>query len=347
MRRRRGIKVVKELDAFSKVERDHKDVSSRGGLFSVVAIAIIIFLVVFEFFNFKDTSVNYTYSVDTRMDEHLKLRFDITVKMPCHYLGVDVIDAAGESRMLVQEVYKDPTVFELTEKQKEWFGKRNVALHRAKKTRTLSDITVMEMLGPAMPPRDDPPNHAPKSDSCRVHGHIEINKVAGNFHITAGQAVPHIQGHAHINAFVPSDMMNFSHRIDSFTFGESAPGILDPLDGTLIGTTDRNHIFQYYLQIVPTFINTRERALTTHQYSVTERSRHINHTAGSHGLPGVFFKYDIYPLEVRIVEEANSFILFLVRLCALIGGVFVTLGMISQFIGYVQQQISGKQTTTT
>ena len=346
MRRRRGIKIVKELDAFTKVSEDHKDVSSRGGLFSMVAITIIVLMVIFEFFSFKDTSVKYTYSVDTDMNEHLKLRFDITVKMPCQYLGVDVIDAAGESRMLVQEVYKDQAVFDLTNEQKEWMGRRNNALRRAKRTRTLSDITVMDHIVGEMPPRNDPPNQTPKADSCRLHGMFQINKVAGNFHITAGQAVPHMQGHAHINAFVPSNLLNFSHRIDALTFGESAPGIIDPLDGTFVGTTDPNHIFQYYLQIVPTRIRDKRVDFTTHQYSVTERSRHINHTAGSHGLPGVFFKYDLYPLMVNIVEEPNSFLLFLVRLCALVGGVFVTLGMISQFIGYVQQQISRKPSDT-
>ena len=342
MRRRRGLKAVKELDAFTKVAEDHKDVSSRGGLFSVIAIIIIALMVLFEFFNFTDTSIKYTYSVDSEMDEHLKLTFDITVKMPCQYLGADVIDAAGESRMLVQEVHKNDVVFELTDEQHKWFEQKNKAVKRAKETRTLSDVTIVKMVGD-MPPRNDPPNMQPKVDSCRLHGHFLLNKVAGNFHITAGQAVPHIQGHAHINAFVPGNMLNFSHRVDLFRFGESAPGIIDPLDGTFIGTGDTHHIFQYYLQIVPTRIRTTDSHFTTHQFSVTERNRHINHTAGSHGMPGIFFKYDTYPLMVNINEEYNSFLLFLVRLCALVGGVYVTLGMICQFIGYVQRQISKKQ----
>ncbi len=333
---------VKELDAFTKVSEVHKDVSSRGGFFSVIAITIISFLVLFEFFNFQDSSFKYTYTVDTEMNEHMQLTFDITVKMPCEYLGADVIDAAGESKMLVQEVHKNDVVFDLTDEQNEWFRQKNEALQRAKETRTLSDVTVLYLAG-EMPPRNDPPNMTPKSDGCRIHGHFLVNKVAGNFHITAGQAVPHIQGHAHINAFVPANKLNFSHRVDSFKFGESAPSIIDPLDSTLSITKATHHIFQYYLQIVPTLFKTHDRRFITHQFSVTERSRQINHTAGSHGMPGIFFKYDIYPLMVNINEEYNSFLLFLVRLCALVGGVFVTLGMISQFIGYMQAQISKKQ----
>ena len=337
MRRRRGLKAVKELDAFSKVPEDYKEVSSRGGMFSLIAMTVIAFMIIMECSAYKDSTYKYTYSVDTDMNEHLQLRFDITVKMPCEYLGADVIDAAGESKTLIQEIYKDPAVFDLTPEQREWFAKKKKALQRLQKTRTLSDITI-EQIG-NMPFRNDPPNQAPKDDSCRLHGHFLINKVAGNFHITAGQAVPHLHGHAHINAFVPANLQNFSHRIDTLFFGSLVPGIVNPLDATFVGTTDSSHIFQYYLQIVPTRIQDKHRVFTSHQYSVTERSRHINHTAGSHGLPGVFFKYDLYPLMVNIVEEPNSFILFLVRLCALVGGVFVTLGMISQFIGYVIHQL--------
>lgn len=346
MRRRRGIKIVKELDAFTKVQEDHKDASSRGGLFSVVAISIIIVLVVFELSNYRDTYFKYSYSVDTNMNEHLRLKFDVTVKMPCQYLGADVIDAAGESKMLVQEIYKDDVIYELTSKQKEWFALKTVALKRIKERRTLSDVTTLERIE-SMPPRDDPPDQPmPQPDGCRVHGHFLINKVAGNFHITAGQAVPHIQGHAHINAFVPSNMLNFSHRIDSFTFGETMENIVDPLDGTMIGTTDANHIFQYFLQIVPTQIQNRHGGvITNYQYSVTERTRHINHTAGSHGLPGIFFKYDLYPLKISITEEFNYLLLFLVRLCGIVGGVYATLGMISQFIGYMQQQLTKSRAT--
>ena len=75
--------------------------------------------------------------------------------------------------------------------------------------------------------------------------------------------------------------------------------------------------------------------MSTNQYSVTERNRSIDHTAGSHGLPGFFFKYDVYSLMVKIREVDRPILIFLVCLCATVGGVFVTLGMISQFLGYL------------
>ena len=350
MRRRHALKVVRELDAFPKVSEDYQKSTGRGGLFSVVAITIIIFLIISEFFYFKDSHIRYEYSVDTDMESRIRLVFDVTVAMPCEHLGADVIDAAGESRTLVQQIHKEPVVFDLTEKQRKWLDAKQAMQKLVTSTapRTLRDLpTVNSVVHDPIPPRQNE-DGAPHHDSCRLHGFIELNKVAGNFHITAGQAVPHIQGHAHINAFVPSHLVNFSHRIDRFTFGESAPWIIDPLEGTHVVTSDHSHIYQYYLQIVPTFVKTKFQTFTSNQYSVTERNRHINHTAGSHGLPGVFFKYDIYSLMVSIKEERNSFIMFLVKLCALVGGVFVTLGMISQFIGYLQSQlIHGNKTDST
>lgn len=36
-------------------------------------------------------------------------------------------------------------------------------------------------------------------DSCRFHGTLTVNKVAGNFHISAGKYIPLPIGHAHVS----------------------------------------------------------------------------------------------------------------------------------------------------
>ena len=268
------------------------------------------------------------------MHSQLKLVFDITVAMPCDYLGADVVDAAGSSKSLIQRIHKQPTVFELTPEQEKWLRDKQDIIKQHEGMRLLRDVMLesKSRRHVPFPERKDPP-HPPTS--CRIHGHIEVNKVAGNFHITAGQAVPHPQGHAHLSAFVPSHLLNFSHRIDVFGFGISTSGIVEPLEGTYAISNDRNRLFQYYLQIVPTILDLRGGRMTTNQYSVTERNRSIDHSSGSHGLPGIFFKYEIYPLMVLMKEVDKSLVMFFVRLCAVVGGVFVTLGMISQFLGYL------------
>lgn len=47
---------------------------------------------------------------------------------------------------------------------------------------------------------------------------------------------------------------------------------------------------------------------------------------GSHGIPGIFFKYDTSALKVLVSEEREPLDQFLVRLCAIVGGYFVTAG---------------------
>lgn len=113
-------------------------------------------------------------------------------------------------------------------------------------------------------------------------------------------------------------------------------------------------MFQYFITIVPTKLNTYKVSAETHQFSVTEQvslkgnkfvylcawvqkipdsvsclvlqDRVINHAAGSHGVSGIFMKYDISSLMVKITEQHMPLWQFLVRLCGIIGGIFSTTG---------------------
>ena len=56
------------------------------------------------------------------------------------------------------------------------------------------------------------------------------------------------------------------------------------------------------------------------------QSRTINHQKGSHGVPGIYFKYDMSALKVVVSEDREPLVQFLVRLCAVCGGIYVTSG---------------------
>ena len=122
-------------------------------------------------------------------------------------------------------------------------------------------------------------------------------------------------------------------------------------------------MFQYFITVVPTRLNTYTISADTHQFSVTERvskkysnpdyieklqegctggrrvkqkpgtclissfqERVINHAAGSHGVSGIFVKYDTSSLMVTVSEQHMPLWQFLVRLCGIIGGIFSTTG---------------------
>lgn len=71
------------------------------------------------------------------------------------------------------------------------------------------------------------------------------------------------------------------------------------------------------------FIDARGRKLHTHQYSVTDYTRQIEH---GKGVPGIFIKYDIEPLQMTIRQRSTSLFQFLVRLAGVLGGVWVCVG---------------------
>jgi len=57
------------------------------------------------------------------------------------------------------------------------------------------------------------------------------------------------------------------------------------------------------------------------------QNRTISHAKGSHGLPGIFVKYDLSSIRVHVKELHKPYWEFLVRLCGIIGGIFATSGM--------------------
>jgi hypothetical protein len=73
---------------------------------------------------------------------------------------------------------------------------------------------------------EEMPNRSP--DACRFHGSLEVNKIDANLHVIQGKVLPLPMGHAHIGLI---GHMNYSHRINHFSFGEPAIGIVSPLDG--------------------------------------------------------------------------------------------------------------------
>ena len=335
-RRRTPLKaVVRELDAFPKISEDYQKPTARGGTLSIISISIIVLLIISEFFYYRGTELKFKYSVDNDMDSLLLLTIDMTIAMSCEYLGADIVDLAGESKQIVPPMKMEPALFELSDTQNQIFKAKRALLDKFSESRSLKDFPVIENLHSLVLPNAATEDPNIKKNSCRIYGAMKVKRVASNFHITVGRSIAHPQGHAHLNIMVPREAINFSHRIDHFSFGPPVHGAINPLDSTLKLTHDKNYMAQYFMQVVPTKFRTLERSMSTSQYSVTEQNRTVNHRKGSHGIAGIFFKYDMNAMSIEIVENRRSFIQFLVRLCGIVGGIFATSGMIHSFIGSV------------
>lgn len=88
-------------------------------------------------------------------------------------------------------------------------------------------------------------------------------------------------------------------------------------------------LYQYFIDVVPTDVTTMFSTLRTYQYSVKELARVIDHTTGSHGMSGIFFKYNTNALKVLVTETRDPFVNFFVRLSGVLGGVYIVTGKLS------------------
>uniref|UniRef100_A0AAQ6AGJ5 Endoplasmic reticulum-Golgi intermediate compartment protein n=1 Tax=Amphiprion ocellaris TaxID=80972 RepID=A0AAQ6AGJ5_AMPOC len=299
--RKKALSLVKELDAFPKVSESYVETSASGGTVSLIAFSAMALLAVLEFFVYRDTWMKYEYAVDKDFSSKLRINIDITVAMKCQHVGADILDLA-ETMITSSGLQYEPVIFELTPQQRLWQRTLHLIQGRLREEHALQEVlykTLLKGAPTALPPREDASTEP--LTACRIHGHVYVNKVAGNLHITVGKPIHHPQGHAHIAAFV-------SH--------------------------ENNQMFQYFITVVPTKLNTYKISADTHQFSVTERERVINHAAGSHGVSGIFVKYDTSSLMVTVSEQHMPLWQFLVRLCGIIGGIFSTTGMLHGLVGF-------------
>ena len=57
---------------------------------------------------------------------------------------------------------------------------------------------------------------------------------------------------------------------------------------------------RYFLKVVPTlYVDVNERKISTNQFSVTEHAAETNFATSS-DLPGVFFYYDLSPINIEL-----------------------------------------------
>ena len=81
------------------------------------------------------------------------------------------------------------------------------------------------------------------------------------------------------------------------------------LDVTLVTFADFT-AYQYYLRVVPTtYVAPRSEPLHTNQYSVTHYERQVGHS----GVPGIFFKFDIEPVRLTVIQRTTTFAQFFIR----------------------------------
>ncbi|KAI8087053.1 endoplasmic reticulum vesicle transporter-domain-containing protein [Gilbertella persicaria] len=301
------------IDAFPKTEDDNQQRSEKGGLLTVLVALCLCFLALSEFSDYQKIYTNYKFIVDSTIDTKMQINIDVTIAMPCPSLMVHVVDATGQRTRLTDALRLIPAEF---------------STGTATRDKKVEDPRYIHEIIQAASGKKYSHEVANDMGACRVYGSLNVNKVASNLHITS-------DGHGYARvAHTSHDLLNFTHRIDEFSFGQFYPDLVNPLDNSMEISDSHFEVFQYAISVVPTtYIDYQKNVLLTNQYAVID-----SHKTFQEGqtIPGIFFRYDIEPISVQISEaRQQSFLHFIVRLCGIIGGSAVTVGALYRLCNFI------------
>ncbi|KAK6116076.1 hypothetical protein DH2020_008345 [Rehmannia glutinosa] len=365
---------LRSLDAFPRAEEHLLQKTKSGAFVSIIGLLIMATLFLHELSYYLSTYTVHQMAVDLKRGDTLPIHINMTFpSLPCDVLSVDAIDMSGK-----HEVDLDTNIWKLRlNKDGHIIG-----------TEYLSDLVEKEHAAHEHGSlKDDHKDHHEESDhkiklqsldeeaenmikkvkhalangeGCRVYGVLDVQRVAGNFHISVhglnifvaqmgflasplyswgcrfdmlGLQLNMLNKPYKYNGaiFGGSSHVNVSHIIHDLSFGSKYPGIHNPLDDTVRILRGTSGTFKYYIKIVPTeYKYISKEILATNQFSVTEYFSPINEFDRT--WPAVYFLYDLSPITVTIREERRSFLHFITRLCAVLGGTFALTGMLDRWM---------------
>ncbi|KAL2204226.1 DUF1692-domain-containing protein [Sarocladium strictum] len=318
--------IVSAFDAFPKSKPEYITRTSGGGKWTVAMSVISVILLWTEVSRWWRGYETHNFAVEKGISHEMQINLDVVVRMQCGDLHVNVQDASGDRILASNKLRRERTNWDQWVNEKgmhklgrdkngkvstgagwqdfgyedEGFGEEHVhdivrtAKKRAKWAKT--------------------PKVKGSADSCRIYGSLDLNKVQGDFHITARG-----HGYREIGEHLDHNRFNFSHIISELSYGPFYPSLVNPLDRTVNAAKVNFHMFQYYLSVVPTLYKHGSRYLPTNQYAVTEQSMEISERQ----IPGIFFKYDIEPILLTVEERRDGILKFLVKVINVVSGVLV------------------------
>ncbi|KAJ3682992.1 hypothetical protein LUZ60_013219 [Juncus effusus] len=370
---------LKNLDAYPKVNEDFYNRSLSGGLITIFSAVAILFLFLSEIRLYVYSSKETKLTVDTSRGERLRINFDVTFPhIACSLLAVDTMDVSGEQHYDIRHDIIKKRIADngnVIDSRKEGVGgpkiERPLQKHGGRlehnenycgscygaeasddqccnsceevreaykiKGWGLTDPDTIDQCkreGYAQRIKDE------RGEGCNIHGFVDVNKVAGNFHFAPGKGLPQFSFLQDIFNF-QTETYNISHKINKISFGKEFPGVINPLDGVEWINKGESGIYQYFIKVVPTiYTDITGRKISSNQFSVTEHFREsIGYPKPS---PGVYFFYEFSPIKVDLTEQNTSLLHFLTNLCAIIGGIFTVAGILDSFWYHGRKAIKKK-----
>eukprot|EP01125_Pyxidicula_operculata_P010042 TRINITY_DN3302_c0_g1_i2.p1 TRINITY_DN3302_c0_g1~~TRINITY_DN3302_c0_g1_i2.p1 ORF type:complete len:303 (+),score=58.19 TRINITY_DN3302_c0_g1_i2:188-1096(+) len=301
----------------------------------------MISLIIYEIAIYTNVELIETISVDESRNTDVSLHLDITFhEMECDEIHFDVVDVNNNDVEIMETQIKKEKAKGLCrtchqDTQERCCTCEDVKAYYVRKSLTGAEQSFQCVQNIQIP-----------LVGCRVVTHqVKLPKIGGNFHVAPGRGTSSFGGHTHsLNPFTfTADLQKtrLSHTINHISFGAVIDGMVDPLRGATF-LTDQLVRHVYYLRLVPTFYHDHRDFSLTNQYSVTNHTDVLKLDSFSMQLPGVFFKYDFSPMLVKLERKQKYFTHFLTRLCAVIGGLWVVLGLVYQTVNSAVNHLKKK-----
>ncbi|KAI8776977.1 endoplasmic reticulum-Golgi intermediate compartment protein 3 [Biomphalaria glabrata] len=256
---------LKRFDAYPKTLEDFRIKTLGGATVTLISAALMLILFISELNYYLTHEVQPELFVDTSRGQKLRINVDIVFpNMACAFLSLDAMDVSGESQIDIDlNLYKKRLdlqgnpINEEPEKQTLEDSKKETAVlaldpgrcescygaetDELKCCNSCDDVReAYRKKGWALQDPDSIEQckregwseklETQKNEGCKLDGYLEVNKVAGNFHIAPGKSFQQKHVHVHDMQSFAGQKFNVTHRINHLSFGTDYPGMVNPLD---------------------------------------------------------------------------------------------------------------------
>jgi hypothetical protein len=282
---------LRNLDAYPKVNEDFYSRTLSGGLITILSSLAILLLFFSEIRLYLYSATESKLTVDTSRGERLHINFDVTFPaLPCSLVAVDTMDVSGEQHYDIKHDIIKKRIDHLgnvIESRKDGVGapkiERPLQKHGGrldhnevycgscygseesddqccnsceevrdayrKKGWALTNVELIDQCkreGFVQRLKDE------QGEGCNIHGFVNVNKVAGNFHFAPGKSLEQSFNFLQDLLNLQPESYNISHKINKLSFGEEFPGVVNPLDG-VVWTQDNSNgltgMYQYFVKV--------------------------------------------------------------------------------------------------
>lgn len=332
------------VSAYSHGEDHLKIKTVHGGIVTLLGATLAVILFIAEAQRCLQLRLVQDMVVDTSIRPRMHFEYDLTFPaLPCPAIRMDSGDVGG--RFETESMHKAAHDGEIHKWRLDANGRQIERVEYIAPNGRDNPFVMMLDAEDMNEVRDAVMRH----EGCRIHGWLEVQRVAGNIHFAvrpeAIMAVSeseealqslfdrHIDLHGGTGDEFHAMQLNASHIINTLRFGpQSYPGQVQPLEGVKRIDRKATGVDKYFIKVVPTEWKKGSwgRAIDTYQYSVTEYYTPI--PEGARMMPGVFFLYDTWPIQVKARSMRLGFLHLLTRTAAVVGGVWAVTSVVDRIV---------------